>query len=172
MSTRLSNALITESSDSVNSSPSLDTESRDPTPMSSISPDAMNLDIVDAPIPNQIPGLMVISRQHSGSTPSMHTVEPLALPDDKFMCPRCPREFKSLARARQHIRTFRHRHSCTVPGCRWSFEAPKDLERHLPTHDAGSREVLTCPVAGCRSRRPGTFSRHDLLERHMRNFHP
>lgn len=96
-------------------------------------------------------------------------------PHGKLTCSLCPRTFKSQARARAHIRTFRHNYKCTIASCMWSFEAPKDLERHLPTHNVQSRQVFTCSITACPSRRSGTsritFARRDLLARHMRNLH-
>ena len=80
---------------------------------------------------------------------------------------------KQLTPTRRHTHTYRHIHSCPQPNCTWSFSTEKDMLRHSRRHDSLPLQY-TCPVASCethgrRARR--TFSRRDLLMRHVRDFH-
>ncbi|KAH6690264.1 hypothetical protein BKA61DRAFT_287594 [Leptodontidium sp. MPI-SDFR-AT-0119] len=153
------------------SSPSLDDETRYHTSIPPYSPRPTNLDL-DGSIPTQLPSLS--PARGSNAAPSMHGPGPISMPNGEFMCPQCPRTFDGFVKASRHLQEYRHTYVCPVVGCRWSFRLPKDLRRHSLQHTHRPRR-LSCPVAGCNHKRPGsdnTFSRPDLLKRHMTNFHP
>jgi hypothetical protein len=79
---------------------------------------------------------------------------------------------KQLKPARKHTHTYRHIHTCPLPTCTWSFSTRKDMLRHSRRHSTHPL-LYTCPVADCAShgRARKTFSRRDLLMRHVRDFH-
>lgn len=160
------------SSVSTPSSPSLDDESPNHTcvPPSSSNTTAQEsangsmLGQLTSPVPSS-PRIL-----HAG--PIVQAVAPIHLPNGQYMCPRCPRKFPGLAKASRHVQTYRHAYTCPVSGCRWSYQSPKDLRRHSETHRPDATRY-SCSRDDCRTHRDGiTFSRRDLLDRHVRNFHP
>lgn len=99
---------------------------------------------------------------------------PSSLPNGLFKCPKCPRVFRTLQKARDHMRPHVHRCHCRIASCDWSFPQSKDLLRHERRHNTHLQKY-TCPVETCpshQSRSRNSFSRKDLLSRHMRNKHP
>jgi hypothetical protein len=58
-----------------------------------------------------------------------------------------------------------------VAGCEWSYDARKDLDRHVLTHSV-DRLKYYCPYVGCKyseTRLEKAFGRKDLRDRHKRN---
>jgi hypothetical protein len=96
---RSSISSTSESLASVTSTPSLDVEGRNYTPISSTSPDTMDVLTETQLSSGQIAGAAG-PRQNCAASPSTSFAGPFALPDGKFMCSRCPREFKSQEKAR------------------------------------------------------------------------
>lgn len=93
--------------------------------------------------------------------------------DRPLTCPFCPRPFTTWRDLERHIRLYRHSHRCPEPGCRWIFQAPKDLTRHFLTH-MSDRPKYFCPHVDCEYSATTSekwFSRGDLRDRHVRNFH-
>ena len=116
---------------------------------------------------------------------------PVPTLDGKFSCPKCPRTFSEFAKARfeslsdfpisqsllteisRHTRSYQHTHVCPVAGCRWSYHLPKDLSRHSITHNPNAPRH-NCPYPRCQARNSGagtSFSRQDLLKRHIESVH-
>ncbi|KAH7364676.1 hypothetical protein BKA65DRAFT_143063 [Rhexocercosporidium sp. MPI-PUGE-AT-0058] len=149
------------------SSPSFDDGSGYHTSTSTHSPSL----VLDGSIPTQLASLS--PARGLNATPSMHGPGPISMPNGEFMCPQCPRKFDGFVKASRHLQEYRHTFACPVAGCRWSFCLDKDLRRHSLQRTHRPRR-LSCPVVGCNHKRPGsdnTFSRPDLLKRHMTNFH-
>lgn len=61
-----------------------------------------------------------------------------------------------------------HKYPCTVPGCKRAFRYPKDLAKHLRTHNKSSIIPFKCDVEGCDK----VYLRRDRVLRHMREKHP
>ncbi|KAM0718885.1 hypothetical protein Q7P37_005957 [Cladosporium fusiforme] len=78
-------------------------------------------------------------------------------------CRNCGKELRDLATLRHHEMTHNlakvTRHRCPV--CHRGFPYPKDVKRHLSSHNGGR---FGCTVLGCDK----TFTRKDNCQRHMR----
>ena len=61
-----------------------------------------------------------------------------------------------------------HKYPCTVVGCKRAFRYPKDLVKHVGTHDKSSIVPLPCKIEGCDK----VYLRRDRVLRHMREKHP
>lgn len=75
---------------------------------------------------------------------------------------------KRLTRSRHHLETHTdkaRRYPCKQVDCNSAFRYPKDLERHMRTHNKVS--PFLCEEAGC----DRGFSRRDYLSRHLRDKH-
>lgn len=159
--------LSTSSHVSSSSSPSLDDESENNTSISPFSQPTASSESRGLPASDQRSAMISAQCTPPAGTNDMLAV-PIPLPNGHFSCPYCPRKFSQLSKASHHIQIYRHTHSCSVSGCGWSYNLPKDLLRHSATHNTPeARDRYPCPVTGCSD----TMSRHDLLKRHVERFH-
>ncbi|KAH8591289.1 hypothetical protein B0O99DRAFT_675257 [Bisporella sp. PMI_857] len=100
------------------------------------------------------------------------------LSNGHFKCPSCPRTYSNLGKARRHVQIYNHIHHCQVLGCSWVYDHHKDLVRHIKRHDPYTRHY-ECPVQDCHVKTgrhsnigsQSSFTRKDLLKRHLERFH-
>jgi len=123
---------------------------------------------------NLIPTPTAPINQNATTRLNMVSISPVQLLDGRFGCSECPRPFRTWTKASFHAQSYSHKHACQHAGCRWSYQLHKDLVRHSRTHDPDAL-TFTCPVQQCSSsshQSRNTFSRLDLLRRHVQEFHP
>jgi hypothetical protein len=174
------------------SSPSLDDDSGNHTSISPSPQGSTIFESMNGSMSSRLPSLTPSPRSFDAG-PSIQTVVPqVPLSTGRFTCPSCPRTFAGQIKREfvpassnsysvtqltilnsRHAQTYRHIHVCPVSGCPWNFNLAKDLRRHLAQHNPQAPRYQ-CPVSNCRTRRHrlgNTFSRPDLLTRHMERFH-
>ncbi|KUJ21243.1 uncharacterized protein LY89DRAFT_430873 [Mollisia scopiformis] len=87
--------------------------------------------------------------------------------------PGCARSFEGRASLNKHLDTHIKPHACPNPTCQHTAATPRDLERHMDTH----QRLLGyyCPIDSCRASRSSSkpaFSRLDNAARHIKRIHP
>lgn len=86
--------------------------------------------------------------------------------DHPRRCPKCMKEYKSVAGMRTHYLThFPPTHRCRIDGCGRMFMTKYRRDRHEKTHSV--ERPFTCPVAACGA----TFKRQDSMRGHVRSVH-
>jgi hypothetical protein len=99
-------SLSANSSVSTPSSPSLDDESANHTSISPSSSNTTARESVNGSMPGQLPSLAPSSTRTPHAGPNVQAVAPTHLPNGQYMCPRCPRKFLGLAKARYEPSTL------------------------------------------------------------------
>lgn len=122
-----------------------------------------------APAASHDPGMTLAPPREHGRSSRQRTASN-AGSTGSFLCPSesCQKNFDTKSDLDHHERYHRARkHPCTL--CSKTFVFPKDLKRHIKTHNPGERHLF-CTNIGCPYHTKG-FQRSDHLKRHMQSVH-